>query len=187
MLSNAADAAATVHLPDLRKGMPGITESFGDCLCDAASVCLENRQHASGVAMAVSGSLNSDPLRVTWESPSETALRCYNDLGFAAEFGAYGVAALVVERLTGYTVYERSRKGTGFDFWLAPKDAAAAPLFQEKRRLEVSGLLDGEESEFKRRMQGKLDQLANGGVELLGYGLVVHFGRPESRIVVAAP
>lgn len=175
----------TLPLDDLRKGMPpGIPENFGGCLCDAASVCLENRLHHSGVEMKVTGALECEPLSVTWSPTSDTVQKCYADLQFATEFGAYGIAALLVSRLTDFTVFERSRKGTGFDYWLAAKESDA-PLFQDKRRLEVSGLLDGEESDVKGRLKTKMTQMATGGVSLPGYGVVVHFGRPESRSALA--
>jgi len=112
--------------------------------------------------------------------------RCYADLQFATEFGAYGVAVLLVETFTQFSVLERSQKGTGFDYWLAPK-GSTAPLFQEKRRLEVSGLLDGDESDMRGRLREKVAQLGRGGVPLPGYGVVVHFGRPESRVAMEMP
>lgn len=173
---------ANMHLSDLRKGTPGITPDFGGCLCEAASVCLENRSHQSGVAMSVTGTLSSHSMRVTWPETDQQTRNCYADLQFAAEFGAYGVAVLLVESLTKLTVIERSRKGTGFDYWLGAKESSA-PLFQDKSRLEVSGMLDGEESEIRSRLREKTAQLVRGGVLLPGYAVVVHFGAPESRVV----
>ena len=108
---------------------------------------------------------------------------CYADPQFATEFGAYGIAVLLIERLTDLTVFERSRKGPGFDYWLAPK-GSSQPLFQDKSRLEVSGILSGDEVDLKRRMRQKLVQLERGGVALPGYGVVVHFAAPESRVAV---
>ena len=171
-----------MHLPDLRKGTPGITPDFGGCLCEAASVCLENRSHQSGVAMSVSGALSSHSLPVTWPATDQHTRNCYADMQFATEFGAYGVAVLLVEHLTDLTVIERSRKGTGFDYWLGPK-GSSAPLFQDKSRLEVPGLLDGEESDIRSRLREKAAQLDRGGVPLPGYGFVVNFGAPETRVV----
>jgi hypothetical protein len=176
-----------MQLNDLRNGTPGITPDYGGCLCDAASVCLENRAHTSGVVMAVTGgALAVDQVTVIWPDTSDQMRRCYGDLQFATEFGAYGVAVLLIEQLTELTVYERSRKGTGFDYWLAPK-GSSAPLFQDKRRLEASGLLDGDESDIKSRLKQKQTQMAHGGIPLVGYGIVVHFGRPESRVSKESP
>lgn len=171
-----------LDLNELRTGTRGITTDFGGCLCEAASVCLEDRTHKSGVSMALNGSLTpSTPVLLSWPTVTQQARNCYGDLQFAAEFGAYGIAVLLVERLTQYTVVERSRKGTGFDYWLAPK-GASEPLFQNKRKLEVSGLLAGDENDVRRRLREKLDQLRRGGVPIPGYGVVVHFATPETRV-----
>ena len=170
-----------LKLDDLRQGTPGITQMFGGSLCEAASVCLEVCAHQSGVSMTVSGDLSSHSLQVTWSPTNQQVRNCYADLQFATEFGAYGIAVLLIERLTDLTVFERSRKGTGFDYWLAAK-GSSQPLFQDKSRLEVSGILNGNAVDLKRRMQQKLVQLERGGVSLPGYGVVVHFAAPESRV-----
>jgi hypothetical protein len=170
-----------MNLNDLRKGTDGITPDFGGTLCEAASVCLEHRSHQSGVSMSISGGIASDPVALTWPPTNDQMRRCYEDLQFATELGAYGVAILVVEELTEHTVIARSVKGTGFDYWLGPK-GSTAPLFQDKSRLEVTGILDGDEDYLRRRLQDKMKQLATGGVPLPGYGVVVHFGNPETRI-----
>ncbi len=131
--------------------------------------------------MPVSGAWASHSMQVTWTATDDQTRRCYADLQFATEFGAYGIAVLLVESLTNLTVFERSRKGTGFDFWLAPK-GSSNPLFQDKSKLEVSGLLDGDETDIRSRLREKVTQLIRGGVPLPGYGVVVHFGAPESRV-----
>jgi len=175
-----------MDLNDLRKGTVGITPEFGGTLCQAASVCLEHRSHQSGVLMTLSGSIVSDPVSVTWPPTDDQIRRCFADLQFATEFGGYGVAILIVEEFTDYRVIQRSAKGTGFDYWLGPK-GSTAPLFQDKGRLEVSGILDGDENSLRRRLQDKMAQLARGGVTGQGYGVVVHFGNPETRVGSAGP
>ena len=131
--------------------------------------------------MTVSGTLSSHAMPVVSQATTQQARNCYADPEFAAEFGAYGIAILLIERLTEFTVVERSRKGTGFDYWLGPK-GDAQPLFQDKQKLEVSGVLDGDESELRRRLRMKLEPLRRGGVPLPGYGMVVHFAAPETRV-----
>ena len=172
-----------MKLDDLRLSRPGITPAFGGCLCEAASICLEDRAHQSGVLMKVTGALSSHSLQLTWSPITQQGRNCYADLQFATELGAYGIAVLLIECFTELTVFERSRKGTGFDYWLAPK-GFSQPLFQDKIRLEVSGILKGEEADMKRRMRQKLMQLERGGVALPGYGFVVHFAPPESRVAM---
>lgn len=171
-----------LDLNELRNGMPGITSDLGGTMCEAASVCLEGCSHATGVSMAVTGTLSSShPMPLSWPPATDQARRAYADPQFAAEFGAYGIAALVVERLTELTVVERSRKGTGFDYWLGPKNDSE-PLFQDKQKLEVSGILVGDEGDVRRRLREKLAQLRRGDVPIPGFGMVVHFATPETRV-----
>jgi hypothetical protein len=47
---------------------------------------------------------------------------------------------MLIRQLTQFTVIERSRKGTGFDYWLGSEDEAGELPFQNKVRLEVSGI-----------------------------------------------
>ncbi|MEC4819430.1 MAG: hypothetical protein SAK29_40100 [Scytonema sp. PMC 1069.18] len=75
-------------------------------------------------------------------------MRRFNaDTEVATEYGAYGIAALLMPYLTGLTVIERSIKGKslGFDFWLGSIDDPNT-LFQRKARLEVSGIRKGSQN-----------------------------------------
>ena len=42
----------------------------------------------------------------------------YRDLQEATEMGACGIAIVIARELIGYSIIERSVKGTGFDYWL---------------------------------------------------------------------
>lgn len=172
---------ATMSLASLSKGLPGITPAFGTTLHEAASVCLEECLHQCGVAMTISGPLKNGDLQLDWSPPTQQAKNCYQDLGFAAEFGAYGVAVLLIEEFTNLTVVNRSRKGTGYDFWLGPK-TDAPPLFQGNSRLEVSGILRGERSALKSRLKAKIEQMINGSGTGPGYAVVVSFSPPETMV-----
>ena len=46
-----------LKLTDLRSGAPGITPAFGEGLAEAASVCLEDREHSSPTPMQISGEI----------------------------------------------------------------------------------------------------------------------------------
>lgn len=72
--------------------------------------------------------------------------RCWNDQEYTTEQAAYGIALLLLSKLTEFTVVERSRKGTGFDYWLGkPTDSSDLP-FQKSMRLEVSGIRQGSQA-----------------------------------------
>ena len=72
---------------------------------------------------------------------------------FTTEQAAYGTAFLIIRELTDLTVIERSRKGTGFDYWLGTFDTDEGQLFQNKVRLEVSGIRKGDSSRVKARLK----------------------------------
>lgn len=174
--------AVSLSLPALRAGTVGcITSDFGGCLCEAASVCLEQNSHPVNTGLQITGELRTS-VPLLRDAVTDQVRRCWADAQVASEHGAYGVAVLIVEALTNYTVLERSRKGNGFDYWLGPK-GDTTPLFQNKTRLEVSGILTGGESDIRARVRLKLGQIHRGGVPLPGYVIVVEFGAPESRIV----
>lgn len=171
----------TLTLPQLAQGMPGITPSFGNCLAEAASICLEDQKHSSGVLLNVNGDFKQI-FNIIWGITTEQIRRCWADLEVTTEHGAYGIAALLVVALTDMTIVERSRKGTGFDFWLGHKDMKE-PLFQNKSRLEVSGIRNGDESEIKARLRQKINQTKRSDGVLPAYVVVVEFGNPQSRVI----
>jgi hypothetical protein len=105
--------------------------------------------------------------------------KCFNDQHMATELGAYGVAFLVLGAGTTFTVIERSARGTGFDYWLGSDDS----LFQRKARLEVSGILVGENSAVDKRIAEKIGQTKRSAGSLPAYAVVVEFSRPMSKVV----
>lgn len=75
---------------------------------------------------------------------------------------------------------QRSRKGTGFDYWLG--DEADMP-FQNKARLEVSGIRNGDQKIIKARVREKLTQTeVSDKTRLPAYVVVVEFGRPVAEV-----
>lgn len=77
-----------------------------------------------------------------------------------------------------YTVIERSRKGTGFDYWLGDKNSY---LFQKKARLEVSGILKGDDSLLKSRHAAKEEQTSKSDELCIpAYVSVIEFSKPKA-------
>lgn len=167
-------------LDELRSGTAGITPEFGACLAQAAAVCLDDQGHASPSIMPVAGEIDATAT-ITWESPERRAFRTWNDPEVATEHGAYGIATLLVPQISDYEVVERSRKGTGFDYWLGGKGENEV-LFQHKARLEVSGIRNGAGALVEARVRKKIDQTKRSDGLLPAYVVVVEFGTPQSRI-----
>jgi len=169
-----------LQLTSLAEGCTGITPACGESLAQAASVSLEAQGHQSPQLMIVDGSISHRHV-VAWGAVDDQMRRCWNDLEEAAEHGAYGIAALVVAEHTTFEVVERSRKGTGFDYWLGPKGGDDT-LFQRAARLEVSGIQRGDSSAVNARVRRKLKQTEPSDGVLPAYVIVVEYGTPLVRI-----
>ena len=112
----------------------------------------------------------------------ETMRRTHADLPRAVERGACALAALICERQQGLVIAEQSRRGGGFDYWLAPPGGGHL-LFQSRSRLEVSGILKGSEAQLRRRMLEKLQRLAKFESITATWVIVVEFSRPTAETV----
>jgi hypothetical protein len=100
----------------------------------------------------------------------------------STEWGAYGIAALLVQAVTDLHIVARARKGTKFDFWLCARKATG-DLFQNASRLEVSGILNGDSAAVSARVKQKVVQVAKGASSLPACVVVVEFGGPRSIMV----
>ena len=172
-------------LTDLRSGAPGITSAFGEGLAEAASVCLEARKHSSPTSMQISGEIGGHAI-LKWQTASDQIRRCWNDDEEATEHGAYGIATLLVPRIWDLQVVERSKKGTGFDYWLGSSTESES-LFQNKARLEVSGIRTGTEAMVANRVRKKLKQTERSDANLSAVVIVVEFSEPQSRVAKRCP
>jgi hypothetical protein len=178
--------AETLNLSDLKRhhpGRPGWSTTFGTTCAEAAAVCLDQQRHPSPITLQVAASQPSE-WAITWESIDDTIRRFNADQEVATEYGAYGIAALVVPKLTGLTIIERSVKGKnfGFDFWLGAIDHPEG-LFQRKARLEVSGIRQGTKSDVQSRVNIKLKQISPSDPIAPGYVCIVEFSSPQLRLV----
>src|SRR5262245_34735279 len=125
-----------LDLEDLCSACPRLTVAAGQYMADAAAVCLDDQGHCDDVALRVSGEIQASYM--LHRSDVTDRMRGTYDLEEATEFGACGVAILVMRDQTGLTV-QRAFKGGGFDYWLGTTIDEAQP-FQNLARLEVSGI-----------------------------------------------
>jgi hypothetical protein len=183
----------SLHLDDLcqnKPDRPGWSITFGATCAEAAAVCLEDQGHRDRVTLQID-ELQSCKIEIQWTAIDDMIRRFNADEEVATEYGAYGIAALVMPYLTNLTVIERSVKGKGFgfDFWLG--SVASLPggfadpqqLFQRRARLDVSGIRNGSETALQSRVNIKLKQITPSDRVAPGYVSVVEFSTPRSRIV----
>jgi hypothetical protein len=166
----------TMSLTALSEGMPGLTPALGQMLAQAAAVCLESRNHQTGVRLQRAGLMVED-LHVEWQLVDDQHRRSYADMPETTEWGACGIAILVVKEVIGKVVIERSIKGTGCDYWLGDNDYDGLP-FEGKSRLEVAGILTGTNSKIESTIKQKKNQMKPSDHLGPGYVAVVEFGTP---------
>lgn len=187
MTQPAQNTIYTVDLDSLRRGLPGVTKALGEVHAEACMVCFDDQKHASGVELQLEGSLGGNVLKISWAfGVTDQMRRAHNDEQVATEYAAYGIAFLVVLNFTQYTIIEKSRKGTGFDYWAGSEPEGDWLPFERAARLEVSGIRRaGSDGEVSRRVRTKVAQTSptdNQG--LPAYIVVVEFGKPLSHVVV---
>ena len=170
-----------LDLNELASGdIPAITPALGAMLAEAAGVCLESQGHSQGVRLSIDDD-SGNGYTLVWPSISaQQADDAWTDDEYTTEHGAVGVAALLAKEEIGYEVIRRSAKGTGFDYWLG--DITTRP-FQDKARMEVSGIRQGDTHALNARVNEKLSQMSRSdNMNLPGYAVVVEFGQPIAKI-----
>ena len=179
--------------------IPGVDRQKGNDLAKAAAVCLESQDHVPGVSLTIRGGSNSS-YTLTWPLVTPQSRRTRADAQEATEDGAAGVATLLAIREIGHTVILRSHKTTGIDYWLGNDDKSNVSIAERtvtaelqalleddglvvRGRMEVSGILRGNDSEIRRRMRLKLGQTSQSDATgLPAYVIVVEFGRPLAEV-----
>lgn len=179
MPSPPVDSGIELVLEDLVSHFPYVPRDCGRFLAQAAALALEGEKHASGVSLLVEGDYQAT-LRVNWSLDVTEAMRRYwNDPDETAEYGAHAIALLLMRGLAGYNVVEKSKKGTGFDWWLAPDDK----LFQATARLEVSGIMSGSGRRINSRLKARIEQTRRSDASgLPAYVAVVEFRTPKAKV-----
>jgi len=135
-----------------------LSQTVCDYYEEAFSSILKRKGHVKPVFIKVQGQPEA-VLEVHWRDISTEALESWQDQDEATEYGATGLALLIVACCTEYKVIARSRKGQGFDYWLGQNTDLDFP-FKRKARLEVSGINEGTLAEMDLRLSQKLKQTA---------------------------
>jgi len=179
--SDATDAEPRwqLDLGRLALGVTALTAPMCNTMAEAAAVCLEEQGHGVSVILTVKG-IEDGKAIVSRPEVTPGMRRTYGEREEATELGACALAFLLIRELTPHCVIERSRRGTGFDYWLGQPDAEP---FQHKARLEVSGIRAGDEQAIGRRVKEKLAQTRPTDGTFPAYVAVTEFSRPETRLV----
>jgi len=173
----------TLNLDKLNIGLPTITPVFCKMLVEAAVFCLEHNQHQSGKCILYCAEDINDLIMLDWTKNDPRVIDTYGDLQEVTEYGATGMAVLLAVENTAYTTVSRSFKEFGFDYWIGDKDDLSSS-FQRKARLEISGILKGNDSIFKSRIKQKMAQTdKSDSMNLDCYVSVIDFASPKASLV----
>jgi hypothetical protein len=130
--------------------------------------------------MAIRGD-HETSFTLSWPETNDQVRREWSDPQEATENGACGIAIFLVGALTDYHIVQRSRKGTGFDYWLGLKNDA---MFQHAARLEVSGIRQGDARLMEGRVKQKVRQTRRSeSLTIPVFVVVVEFGSPAAAVV----
>lgn len=175
----------TISLETLKQGYPGMTPAIAESHAEAAAICLEDQNHETGVTFKINGNFKNT-CALSWQSPDAQKKRAWADMQEATEKGACGISALLIDCFTNLHVFERSCKGTGFDYWLSKKSLEENDdlnFLLGKERLEVSGILSGTDAEIKARAKQKKDQTDQSDkLGLPAWIVIVEFSHPQSTL-----
>lgn len=168
-----------LSLSDLKKGLPGISPVEGSNLYENCIVRLHKNGISNDATLKVDG-LKSCEFTLSWdEEITDQLKRTYADEQSLTERSAVGVSVLLALELTDFTIIERSRKGTGFDYMLGMKDDI---LFTPKARLEISGInKETQDNSVTSRYNSKIKQTDKSDDSgLPAYISVVEFSTPKA-------
>lgn len=160
-------------------GIPNLSENILKTYAEASSFCLDLQGHKSGISMFILGDFEKE-FALEWDFVDDKIKRTYNDVQEAIEWGATAISFLIIKNFTPFTVIERSRKKTGFDYWLGYEGDS---LFQNKAKLEVSGILkESDTNTVKNRVRTKIEQIRKTNNTIPGFVIVVEFSKPLSEV-----
>ena len=151
---------------------------------EAAAICFEeNNFRGTAVLKIEDDEVEVAAFHFTWSSVNQQVKDMHNDLIYETEYGAYCIAFLIIHHLTDYKVIRRSKRKTGFDYWLGEKESEYP--FEDVARLEISGILRGKNTEITQRIRIKKEQTKQSdGSQLPAFIIVTEFSKPISKIVL---
>ena len=173
-----------LNISELNNGLPTLTPIYGQEMAEAAAFCLYKNSHKSNeCVLKCFKKLNNDAedFLLVWDKLDPRVESTYGDFDEAVEHGAMGLSILLSINLTEFKTVERSMKLTGIDFWIGDKDS---DMFQRKARLEISGILNGDNQKFKTRIRQKFKQTNksdNSGIDC--YISVIEFSEPVASFL----
>lgn len=160
-----------------------ISQGYGDALEEALAVAIYMEDRNCPSLFRMSSWRGNIEVTVDLPPPSPAASSAWGRVQ-ATEWGAAALSLGVLRLKLDLELVNRSRTGTGFDYWLGPKELARDNLALIKERLwplEVSGLISPREGDIEMRLRSKTRQLQRVGLRQ-GLVSVVSFGARQIKV-----
>lgn len=170
-----------LDLEDITRGFPGLTKAWGVILMDGCIAALWFNEHNSELEFITTGSESRKfKLRYPEERKTQQLADSWADTLEATEKGAACIGILLALKLTNFQVVRRAVRFSGIDYWIGAADDGV--LFQNKARLEVSGIFKGTNSEIEKRYDDKCNQTKQSDDSLLpAYVAITEFSKPVAK------
>jgi len=170
--------ACEIQLTDISQ-IPHLTSALMEISGKSAAVCFQETGYQSKIEHNISGTIKSKMI-LKWEKLTKEDINSFYDLHEATEWGASAIAFVIIHNFTEYEVIKRSRKGTGFDYYLGNHKSE---FYQETAKLEISGILHvTETNSIKSRINEKVKQAERFENELTLFVVVTGFSTKESGV-----
>ena len=189
-----------VELEQLRNGVGCLTLEQCGAACQAAQIALAEAGHPVSVSCDVADQARSlFTIVLRWmELETPSAKRSWRQRQRLGEWAAEGIAFLLVEEFTPYTIVDQAEvdtrpgEGLGIDYYLGSKedlDCETGDDFPDHlARLEVSGILAQSSSSLSARVNEKIEQSKKSDYEgTPAYIIVVEFKTPVVNFTQRMP
>ena len=146
-----------LRLDDFPLQSPHLSQAQARTWAEAASVCLNRRNHPKITTLHFPGPIRKDPCELERMEITDPMENTYADPSDATADGAYAMALMAAKYLEGYGFINKVRgKGPGFDHYLSRNNSIDNLA---EARLEVSGILDEEKTSMSERLRIKRKQI----------------------------
>ena len=171
-----------LNLEILKTEIPALTESIANYLLEGAVYCLFKHGHTSGCNLEVIGDFK-DAISLKWDLQlSDKVEKAWSDTEEAIEYGAVALSISLILHYTKLTIVQRSRKGTGIDYWLGTISPDGVPII--KAGLEVSGIWkETKTNRTKYRINIKKQQVKRSTKNYPVYISVIEFSNPKAHFI----
>ncbi len=159
-----------------------LDRSVGMFYGTGASYCLRQHRPRGPIDLEFKADNTALQLDVAVHAISKAVRASFSDVDEAVEYGAYGIALLLAATQMRIRYGDRSFKGTGFDFFVSPPDAPLPDdpddIFAGHWGLEVSGLMEGDETAIATRQRKKRAQVSEAVKLLPVLVAIIEFSKP---------